>query len=129
MAAAVMAFGISTAIVAMQRGFATLDSARNLTTAAQILACQIEQLRMHDWATVSGYGWGPTTLALDGEFSASSSVGTRYTVTRTTRLLATDLLEVTYTVAWRGADGRSHTRAMTTCYARHGIHDYYYNHS
>jgi Tfp pilus assembly protein PilV len=130
LAAAVMAMGISTSIVVMQRGFAMLDTARNITTSGQLLASQMEQLRMLDYTTVSGYIGGPTSLSLDSAFTSSSSVGSRFTLTRTVSTTSTtDMLEVTYSISWRNYDGRTMTRSMTTYYAKYGIHDYYYNHT
>jgi Tfp pilus assembly protein PilV len=53
-AASVMAIALSGSIIVMQRGLALLDTARNITTAGQIMAGQMEQIRMLDWTTVSG---------------------------------------------------------------------------
>lgn len=132
MAAAVMALGISSSLLVMQRGFAMLDTARNITTAGQLLASQMEQLRMLDYATVSGYLSVPesTDLSLDSGFTSNSSVGSRFTLHR--RVVTTsvpDMLSVSYFITWHNYDGRLMTRTMTTYYAKYGIHDYYYNHT
>lgn len=129
MAAAVMAMGIATSIVVMQRGFAMIDSARNLTTAGQILSSQMEQLRMYDWTTVSAYPSAETTVAVDPAFTATPEVANRFTLTRRVEVITADLLQVTFTLSWRNYDGRTLSRMMTTYYAHYGIHDYYYNHS
>ncbi|MEY2881673.1 MAG: hypothetical protein RLZZ15_4053 [Verrucomicrobiota bacterium] len=127
MAGFVMAFGITTSIRVMQRGFATLDSARNLTTAGQILSSEMEKLRMYDWTAVSAYAAGPTTLTIDTVFTSSSTVGSRFTLTRTVATISADLLQITYALSWTTYDGRTMSRNMTTYYAQHGIHDYIYN--
>lgn len=129
MATAILALGISTSITVMQRGFAMLDSARNVTTAGQILVSQMEQLRMYDWATVNAYPTSETTLTIDSVFTSSSTVGNRFTLKRTISSPATEVLQITFKVSWRNYDGRTIEREMTTYYARYGIHDYYYNHT
>lgn len=130
MAAAIMALGITTSITVLQRGFAMLDSARNITTSGQLLVSQMEQLRMLDYATVYGYLGGPTTITLDSSFTGNSAVGNRFTLTRTVATTSTtDMLQITYSISWRNYDGRTISRSMTTYYARYGIHDYFYNHT
>ena len=127
LAAAVMAMGVATSITVLQRGFAMLDTARNITTAAQIMASQMEQVRMLDWAAVSGYAAGPTTIALDTIHSGNASIGNRFSMTRTTSAPAAEMVQVSFTVSWTAYDGRTLSRTMTTYYARYGIHDYIYN--
>ncbi len=124
-----MAMGISTSITVLQRAFAMLDSARNLTTAGQILVSQMEQVRMYDWTVVSAYPTAETTLVIDTVFTSSSSVGSRYTLKRTVSTAAADILEITYTISWSNFAGRTLSRSMSTYYARYGIHDYFYNHT
>ena len=122
-----MAMGIATSIPVMQRGFVMVDTARNLTTAAQIMTSQLEQTRMLDWATVSAFGAGPTTLTIDNVFTGSSSVGSRFTLKRSVATLSSDVLQITLSISWRGMDGHATSREMTTYYARFGMHDYIYN--
>ncbi len=130
LAAAIMAMGISTSITVMQRGFAMLDSARNLTTAGQILVSQMETLRMYDWTTVAAYPRDEaTTIDIATVFTGDSSVGSRFALTRTVTAESADLLRITFTVSWHAYDGHTVTRSMMTNYAHYGIHDYYYNHS
>ena len=129
LASAIMAMGIATSITVMQRGFAMIDTARSITTAGQIMVSQMEQIRMLDWTVVSAYPPGPTTLTLDSVFSGSSSVGSRFTMTRTvsTPTSNSNMRQITLTVSWTAYDGRTLSRTMTTYYARYGIHDYIYN--
>lgn len=126
-ASMIMAMGISTSILVIQRGFAMLDTARNITTAGQIMTSQMEQYRMLDWATVSAYPETATTLSLDSIFSGSNTVTTRFALTRSVATPATDIRQITLTITWTGYDGRSISRSMTTYYARYGLHDYIYN--
>jgi len=128
LAAAIMAMGISTSITVMQRGFVMLDSARNLTTAGQILVSQMEQLRMYDWTTITGYATGADTpLDIDRVFVDNASVGSRFSLTRNVTAISADMRQITYTIRWRSYDGRNLSRSMMTYYAHYGIHDYFYN--
>ncbi len=127
MAAAVMALAISTSITVMQRAFASLDTARNLTTASQILQSEIEKMRLKDWTVVSAYAAGPTTLAVEGVFSATATIGTRFALTREVITPQADMREIVLTITWRAYDGRVLTRRMTTTYCRYGLYDFYYN--
>lgn len=126
MASAIMALGITTSITVLQRGFAQLDTARNITSAGQIMVGKMEEIRMSNWSAVSALPAGPTTLTLDTVFSASSSVGSRFTMTRTVTTLSASMLEIKLTVTWTGYDGRTISRSMTTNFAEHGIHDFIY---
>jgi len=129
MAATVMLFAISTSITTMQRAFQSIDSARNLTVAAQILQMEKEKMRMCNWATVTAYPASPTLLTLDPSFTSNPKIGTRFTVERSASIVAgsPNLLQLTYTISWRNYDGRLLARSNSTYYSRYGIYDYLYN--
>jgi Tfp pilus assembly protein PilV len=127
MAATVMALAITTSITTMQRAFVSLDSARNLTIAGQVMQGEIEKMRLKDWATVDAYPAGPTNLTVDGVFTGNSAIGNRFTMTRTVTTPQTDMKEITLTVSWRSYDGRVISRSYTTCYCRYGMYDYFFN--
>lgn len=133
LASAIMALGISTSITVMQRGFTMIDTARNITTAGQIMVSEMEQMRMLPWATISISPYfvspGPTTatVGLNPIFTNSSSVGNRFRLTRTVTSLSTNMLEISLTITWTAYDGRTLSRTMKTHYARYGMHDYIYN--
>lgn len=42
----IMAFSITTSITTMQRGFLSVDSARNLSLASQMMPSEIEKMRL-----------------------------------------------------------------------------------
>lgn len=131
-AAAVMAFAISTSVTTMQRGFITLDSARAISLAGQIMQCEIEKMRMTDWTTVNAYPTDSTALTIDTVFTSNSTVNTMITsrsmtLTRTVSDPMTDIRAVTFTVTWTTIEGRSISRSYTTYYGRYGLYDYYAN--
>ena len=131
-AAGVLALCITTAITVMQRGFASLDSARNMTQATQIIQTEIEKMRMQTWATVNAYSSTATTVTIDSAYSGNTALtGRNFSVTRT----ATDvsgytlsgMKQIVFTASWRNYDGRTITRSVTTYYGQNGLYDYYYN--
>lgn len=119
----IMAFSIATSITTMQRGFMSLDSARNISLASQIMQSEIERMRLKDWSVVSVYT--PTaTLPIDPAFAAVSS---RFVLVRTTSTPQTDVRQILLTVTWTGVDRRTMSRSYTTYYGRYGLWDFYYN--
>jgi Tfp pilus assembly protein PilV len=128
MAMFVMAFGISTAIIAMQAGFKQIDLARGTTIAAQIIQSEMERLRMMSWSMITAL---PATETFDGStyFSANPDLVGKYPITRTVADNATnpgEMKDITVSVSWHTYDGRAHTRSFTAVYAKNGLYDYYY---
>ena len=122
-----MALAITTSITVMQRGFLSLDTARNIAIGSQIMQSELEKTRLKDWATVSAYAAGPTTLTIDSVFTSNAAIGSRFTLTRTVATPQTDFLQITLTVSWKSVDGRTISRSYTTYYGHYGLYDYFYN--
>ncbi len=124
----VLAFGITTSLVAMQMGFRNIDLARGTTIAAQIIQSEMERLRMMSYTTISAL---PSSQTFDGAtyFSSASQIANKFSITRTVTDDATygsDVKNITVSVTWNTIDGRPHTRRFTALYARNGLYDYYY---
>lgn len=126
-AAGVMALAITTSITTMQSAFLALDSARNITLAGQIMQGEFEKMRLKDWATISTYAAGPTTLTIDSTFTSNAAIGNRFTLQRTVSDVNADMKQITLTTTWRGFDARPHSRFYTTYYGRNGLYDFFYN--
>ena len=136
MATFVMAFGISTSIIALQTGFKSLDVARDSTLASQIMQSEIERLRLWPWnntstGTVDSICELPAseTVSLATMFASNAELAAKFAVTRTVTADGTrpdDVRYITLTVTWKSYDGRTHTRSFTTMYAKNGLYDYYY---
>lgn len=127
MAAIVMAFAITTSITTMQRGFLTLDTARNTTIAGQIMQSEFEKMRLAPWTTVDAYASTTNPLAVDSSFTNNAYIGTRFTMVRTVTLVRTGMKQITLTVTWRNYDGRSISRSYSSYYGQNGLYDYFYN--
>jgi len=135
LAGTVLALAITTALTTIQRAFLSLDTARNLTTAGQILQCEMEKLRMRPWAIVGAYPLttSPEIMTMDPAFASNAAVNGRFKLYRevtdvpvpTGSTLA--MRKVTFTVTWTNYDGRSLSRFYTTYYGKEGLNDYYYN--
>jgi len=127
LAAVVLAFAISTAITTLVQGLRTLDTARSVFIANQILQDEMENVRLASWTTVSGWTTGATTtLTLSTAFTGNATVGNRFACTRTVGAVSgkSSLRQITLTVSWTGSDGRSHERKTTTYYGQTGIYEY-----
>jgi Tfp pilus assembly protein PilV len=127
MATFVMAFGIATAIVAMQSGFRHLDLSRGTTLAAQIIQSEMERIRMMSWAGVTAL---PPKETFDGSaFFSSDARAKNYTVTRTRTAdpaRPAEAMNLGVSVRWQTYDGRWHTRSFSSVYIKNGLYDYYY---
>lgn len=129
--AIVMAFAITTSITTLQRGFASIDTARNFVIAGQIMQSEIEKMRVSPWSTtvtvtgISDYTDSTPAIAIDPAFTSSASIAHRFTLTRAMADPKPDLRQITLTVAWRNYDGRPMSRSYTTYYARYGLYDFF----
>lgn len=124
LAAAVLAFGIVTAITTLQRGLQAIDTARNYTYAAQLMQGELEQLRLKNWSQLETLqSAGPATVTTD---PAASSARTAFQCVRTITSPKADLKEILLISTWRGYDGRAHTVRLITRYAKNGLYDYFY---
>lgn len=143
MASFVMAFGIATSIIAMQAGYRQIDLARGTTLASQIIQSEMERLRMMSWTQITALSTATDTVApmpsgspagiemFDGatNFSSSSELTGRYTVTRTVAADASrpgEVMDLTVAVRWQTYDGRWHQRSFNAIYSKNGLYDYYY---
>lgn len=154
--AAILALAIVSSITTMQRAFVSLDSARNVTLAGQIMQGKLEQLRLKDWNTflggsgVNGYVFDaagntltqPVTQTIDPSFTSNPKIGAnKFTLTSS----VTDVNHaapagsglgvnpwsgmklITLTVSWKGLDGQTLTRTYSSYYGQNGLYDFYYN--
>jgi hypothetical protein len=129
-----MVMAIATSITTLQKGFASLDTARNLTIAGQMMQSEFEKMRLKDWATISAYGaGGPTTMTIDSSFTTGNSIiaSRGFALTRTVATVATatgvGMKEITLTVSWTSYVGNTITRSYSCYYGEKGLYDYFYN--
>lgn len=133
MAVAVMALAITTSITTMQRGFLSLDTARKMTIAGQILQCEMEKMRMVPWATINAYPATLDPMTLDTIFLSNPAISSAFTLRRDVTVIEAasatvrGRVQITYTVSWKSYDGRTLSRNYTTYYGEKGLYDYYYN--
>lgn len=66
-AAIVLVLVIVPAITTLQRGFQSLDSARNPTTASQLMQSEMERLRLKNWSQIEElHNTGVTQISTEG---------------------------------------------------------------
>lgn len=127
MAAAVLAFALTTSIICIQIGLRDLDVARTGTAVSQALQNEMERLRLKDWVSLSTM---PTTAELDlgDTFSSDSVLEERITLTRKVSDVPgfSEMKEIVLTARWTSMDGRAQVRVYRMRYAKNGLHDYYY---
>ncbi len=131
MAAIVMAFALTTSITVIQRSLATIDTARSLSYATQIMQNEFEKMRLQSWATIAAFPTTETAVTLESSFTSNPYVGSRFTLTRTRsdvypgagKAMARILLKI----SWKTYDGRTLTRSLTTYYGQNGLYDYVYS--
>ena len=136
MAAFVMIFGIVTSLTTLQFGMRTVDTARSMTLASQIMQSEMEILRLQNWTQISALAASavidPTTLISSASGSALdtmlTAVANRFTCVRTVAAISgrADIKLITLTVTWTGVDGRAHSLTYQTRYAKNGLSDYFY---
>lgn len=136
LAAAVMALAVATSLVAMQYGLRSVDTARNLTLAAQIMQSDIEILRLQNWSQISALAASstvdPSTTITSGTGTSLEStlttIANRFTCTRTVADIAgrADIKAIGLSIRWTGIDGREHTVSYQMRYAKNGLSDYFY---
>src|SRR4051794_16024913 len=138
MAAAVMAFSIGSSIMVMGRGFASLDTARCLSYASQIMQGELEKIRLTQWGDgpttaagagttgVSAYPTTPTNVDISSTFyTTASDIGSRMTLTRTATWVHDGMIQITLTITWTTYDRRTLTRTYVTYYGKNGLYDYF----
>lgn len=144
MAAAVMALSISTSILVMGRGFSSLDSARCISYASQIMQSELEKMRLTQWGDgVAGAGSGTTgvsfyktiaqapngeSLPIDPSFANAGDVGSRMSLTRIAANApghTTGMIQVTLTITWTTSDRHTLSRSYVTYYGQGGLYDFF----
>ena len=135
-AAGVMAFAISTSIIVLGRGFNSLDSARCISYASQIMQSELEKMRLTSWGDgttagtghtgITAYPMTATTLTLAGSgFVNAADLGSRMTVTRTASDVHTGMIKITYTITWTTFDKKTLSRTYVTYYGQKGLYDFF----
>ena len=141
MAAAVLALAIMSALVAMGRAFAPLDSARCISYASQIMQSEMEKMRLMSWGTGTTAGTGSlvggevttvtaipttvTTLTIDSSFTTAGDLGSRMTMTRVASDIHTGMIQITLKISWTTSDRRNLTRTYVTYYGKNGLYDFF----
>jgi hypothetical protein len=89
---------------------------------------EIERLRLMNWTDLSALTGADQTVNVANAFSANNQMASRFTASRTitTSNGRADMLEITITVRWSGANGMQHTRSFMTRYSKNGLYDYFY---
>ena len=124
LASVVLLFGISTAILTLQRGFRAVDTARGYSFASQLMQSELERLRLKSWSQLQALqSSGDTSVAVP---NVQGTAGANFECKRSIEDLREDMKQITLVASWRGIDGRPHTVRYITRYAKSGLYDYFY---
>ena len=126
-AALIMGLVLATSITTLQRAFISLQNARDLNIASQMLQSEMEKMRLADWATVNSFTNSATPVTLDAAFTSNPYVGSRFSLSRTVSDPKTDTRIITLQVVWTAADKRPLSRRLAMRYSRNGLYDYFYS--
>lgn len=140
--ATIMVLGIVTSITALQYGMRSVDTARNMTLAAQIMQSEVEILRLQNWSQIAALPASatvdPSTMITTGSSTpldaTLTAIAARFTCIREVSNVSgkTDLSGqpnmklITLIVSWTALDGRPHALRFQTRYAKNGLSDYFY---
>jgi prepilin-type N-terminal cleavage/methylation domain-containing protein len=119
----VLALAITTALTTMQRALASLDTARNLSTASAILQSEFENERLFPWSKIIDATYQP---ALGPSYLRNPAIAGRFSISRSFTTIpnrSSQMVQVTLTVRWRNYDGRSLSRSFTTYFTQGGLND------
>ncbi len=122
LAGMVLALGIAGSIVILLRGFQSLDTARNLTAATQVMQNEMERLRLKSWDQIQQLQDSRETAVTIAREMAAGHVS----CSRDIRDIRTGMKEIVVTATWQGLDGRAHSARLITRYCQNGLNDYYY---
>jgi hypothetical protein len=112
----------------MQSAFYSLDAARGLNIATQILQSEMEKARMANWTVISALPTtGATELTLDPAFSSEAFVSGRFQLTRRVSDVRTGVRDLTFTITWRAYNGATASRTTRMRYTQNGLYDFFYS--
>ncbi len=139
MASSVLVLGITTAILTLQSGMRVIDTARNMTLAAQVMQSEMEVLRLQNWGQITTLqaGTNPYTVPASETITTGTSttldttltgIANRFTCVRTISDISgrTNIKLISLTTSWSGVDGRPHRLTYETRYAKNGLSDSFY---
>lgn len=135
-AAIVMTLVIATSLTTLGRGFNSLDTARCLSYASQIMQGEMEKMRLTQWGDgtaagngttgVTAYPTAATNIPITSTFyTTAGDLGSRMTLSRTTSNVHTGMILITTTITWTTFDGRTLSRSYFTYYGKNGLYDFF----
>lgn len=122
-ASSVLILAIVSALTTLQFGFRSLDAARNLPKASQIMQTELENLRLRNWDQLQALQDAKeTAVTVDPRLAGS----TAFACNREIRDIRIHLKEIAVTTTWKGLDGRPREARLITRYGKNGLNDYFY---
>lgn len=133
-AATLLTFVVLGAIGSISRSLALTNGARMVTLSSQVLQSAVEDLRLRNYAVISGYAAQPqpvdltATIAADmlaSSFTRTMTLKANFTTVHPSSASQLGLIAVELTVAW--TDGTvAFSRSARTSFSEKGLSDYIY---
>lgn len=123
-ASTVLVLAIVSAISTLRLGYRSMDAARNLPRASQILQTELENLRLYDWEQLQSLQDSHVTdVKLD---PVTTGLIPDLAVTREITDVRADMKQIAVTATWTGLDGLPQHARLITRYGKNGLNDYFY---
>jgi prepilin-type N-terminal cleavage/methylation domain-containing protein len=117
----------------LSQGFATTEVCRENVRATQILAQQMETIRLYTWSQINSNGFIPASFTAPfNPVGTPQTNGLVYTahITITNAPMAesyaSNFVLVTVTLNWTNGNNQPRQRQMSTLVSQYGLHNYYY---
>ncbi len=117
----------------LSQGLATTEVSRENLRATQILAQQMETIRLYTWGQIQSNGFIPASFTAPFNPTGTQSTnGVVYTaqiaITNApmTESYASNHVLVTVTLNWTNGNNQQHQRQMSTIVSQYGLHNYFY---
>lgn len=133
-ASVLLTFVVMGTIASVSRAMKSMQHARMLTLASQVLQSQVEDLRLKNYAQVAAYAAQSqpvnftsniTTELLNSSFTSTMTLQANFTTTYASTSTQVGLIDVVITLTWTNGSS-SFTRVARTAFCEKGLSDYIY---
>ncbi len=133
-AATLLSFVVLGTIASISRGMNLTNHARMITLSSQVLQSAVEDMRLKNYAVISGYAAAPqpidltasiNTELLSSEFTRTMTLQARFTTVHPSSPTELGLTAMEITLTWQEA-GVPFTRSARTSFSEKGLSDYIY---
>lgn len=123
-AATLLLFVFVSSLAVIQKAYVSVDAARNLPLASQLMQSELERLRLKNWDQLTALQNTGETVVTASDIKIPATL--ELECHRDIRDIRDGMKEITLISTWKGLDGRGHEARMITRYGKTGLNDYFY---